>query len=50
MAGQPDLFGNMIPKRKIRKRRPPKNIIGGHLNNDAVNIIMTPDIQIVASG
>ena len=31
MAGQPDLFGNVIPKRKIRKRRPPQKKDRGQL-------------------
>lgn len=50
MAGQPDLFGNMIPKRKTRKRRPPKNKTGGQLNNDPVTINVISDIHRVASG
>jgi hypothetical protein len=44
MAGKTDIFGNKIPKRKERKRRPPKTKKGGELqktekteNNTAVN-------------
>jgi hypothetical protein len=50
LAGQPDLFGNIIPKRKIRKRRPPKNKQRGQLNNDIKIQNPTSDIHIVASG
>ena len=50
LAGHPDLFGNIIPKRKIRKRRPPKNKLGGQLNNDIKIQNPTSDIHIVASG
>jgi len=38
MAGQPDLFGNVKPKRKVRKRRPPqKKDRGQLLESDEIN-------------
>jgi hypothetical protein len=37
MAGQSDLFGNIVPERKTRKRKPPQKSIRGQLSKD-VNI------------
>jgi len=33
LAGQPDLFGNVLPKRKILKRKNSENSSGGHYQN-----------------
>jgi hypothetical protein len=47
MAGQPDLFGNVIPKRKIRKRRPPQNKDRGQLSECDETKKSHTDIQTV---
>jgi len=49
MAGQPDLFGNIIPKRKERKRRPPKQKKGGELSNSEKSENNVIESQIIRS-
>lgn len=49
MVGQADIFGNIIEKIKVRKRRPPKKD-GGHLLKLEENPNMTTDNQLVKSG